>query len=599
VSLSPAPPLPVGERGNLPARLIPYAVFGLLLAISWNRWVEPYVDTGRELMVPWRIARGEGLYRDVQFPHGPLAPFLGAGIDLLVGRSLPARTLFAALIGLLHLEALGRLSRRLLPAWRAALATAIAVAAAAFLRPGGWLFPFSFDTALAVAALLWALEFSLRERSSGDAAAGAVLLVALLARLEMGLAGVVVLGLAALRAPRRLGRLAAAPLVVAAAAYGIVSLGIPFDRLVADGWLRLIDPPEAFRNVYRAYAGLDRIPLRLAELLLASLVLLLAGLLLAAGSLAAHRLSRRNPSAALAAAAAPIVLLAATAAIRFRPPATLAVTLSLFPPLLRPIPILIAVAAAVRLVVRLAGREPRGPLVGVPDAVLWMGALFGARLLLAAGYVGPYDAFFLPLPILLAAAGLFALADRMSTALGPALPRMLGAALTIFLLFRMASMADLYRRPGWSAVDTPAGSLVLPEPVAETTRRTLADLQRRFPGGGTLVGFPETGFFNYVLGWRNPSRIEQFFPGTLDAAGEELAAEALAARPPNAFLYANVLAVGEGARVFGQDYLQRLDAAVRSRSREVAVHGPGARPGAQIGDPGFFVEIREPSAARP
>jgi hypothetical protein len=137
--------------------------------------------------------------------------------------------------------------------------------------------------------------------------------------------------------------------------------------------------------------------------------------------------------------------------------------------------------------------------------------------------------------------------------------------------------------------------VVLPEPEAETTRRTLLDLQRRFPSGATLVGFPETGFFNYVLGWRNPGRIEQFFPGTLDASGERQAAAALEARPPDAILYANVLAVGEGARVFGEDYLRRLDAAVRSRSRTVAVHGPGARPGARIGDPGFFVEIRVPS----
>jgi hypothetical protein len=595
VSPPSVPPLPAGERESLAARLFPYAVFAALVAISWNRWVEPYVDTGRELMVPWRIAGGEVLYRDVQFPHGPLAPFLGAAIDWLAGRSLAARTVFAALIGIAHLEALGNLARRMLPAWRAALATAIAVGAAAFLRPGGWLFPFSFDTAIAVAALLWALVFSLGGRRSGDAAAAVCLFLALVARLEMGLAGIAVLGLATIREPRRLGRLAAAPLAAAAIAYGLVSAGIPFRLLVADGWLRLIDPPEAFRNVYRAYAGLDRVPLRLAELLLSCLVLVVFGSLLAAGSLLAQRLRPRHRSAAALAAALPVAILAAAAAVRLRPPERIAESLSLFPPLLRPIPVLLALGAALRLAARLRGREPGRLLARVPDAVLWMAALFGARLLLAAGYVGPYDAFFLPLPILLAAAGLFALADDLSAALGEALPRMTAASLAIFLIFRMAAAADLYRRPGWSPVATPAGTVVLPEPEAETTRRTLLDLQRRFPSGATLVGFPETGFFNYVLGWRNPGRIEQFFPGTLDASGERQAAAALEARPPDAILYANVLAVGEGARVFGEDYLRRLDAAVRSRSRTVAVHGPGARPGARIGDPGFFVEIRVPS----
>jgi hypothetical protein len=599
VSSPSALPLSAGERGNLPARALPYAVFAVLLALSWNRWIEPYVDTGRELMVPWRVAGGERLYRDVQFPHGPLAVYLGAAVDLLAGRSLAARTVLAALIGLLHLEGLARLSRRLLPAWRAGLATATAVAAAAFLRPGGWLFPFSFDTAAAVAALMWALEFSLRGRRSADAAAGACLAAALLARPEMGAAGVVVIGLGAMGEPRRLLRLTAAPAAGAAIGYGLVSAGIPLPVLVADGWLRLVDPPEAFRNVYRAYAGLDRLPLRAVELALSSLVLVLFACLAAAGSLVARRLGRRHGTAALVAAGLPIAVFAAAATVRLRPPEALGATLPLFPPLVRPIPVLLLGAAAWRLLVRLRRRQPRGPLESVPDTVLWMGALFGARLLLAAGYVGPYDAFFLSLPVVLAMAGSFGLADRLAAVLGPWLPRIVAASFSVFLLFRIASMADLYRRPGWTPAATPAGTLVLPEPVAETTRRALADLERRFPGGATLVGFPETGFFNYVLGWRNPGRIEQFFPGTLDEAGERRVIAAFENRPPDAVLYANVLAVGEGARVFGEDYLRRLDAAVRSDTRLAAVHGPGARPEARIGDPGFFVEIRVPAAPRP
>jgi hypothetical protein len=66
-------------------------------------------------------------------------------------------------------------------------------------------------------------------------------------------------------------------------------------------------------------------------------------------------------------------------------------------------------------------------------------------------------------------------------------------------------------------------------------------------------------------------------------------------RPPEATLYANVVAIGEGARVFGKDYLEKLDAAARSRTVPAAIYGPGAREGAMIGDPGFFVEIRVPA----
>jgi hypothetical protein len=546
-------------------------------------------------MVPWRVAQGERLYADVEFHHGPLAPYVAAAADRLFGRSLPARTALAGGIALLHLAALARLSRRMLAPWRAALATSIAVASALFLRPGGWLFPFSFDAAIAIAAITWALELSARGEKGPDGLAGACLAAALLARLEIGLVAVAVLAFAARAQPRRILRLALWPLLASTAGYAVASVGIPFPRLEAEGWLRLLDPPEAFRNVYRAYAGLDRAGLRSAELLLSALLLLLAAAVLGTASLVASRLRSRGIQIAVETMA--VAVLAVAAAVRLRPPAALAETAELLPPLVRAVPLIVVAAALARLAVRLAGRAPRGSFADVPDAVLWIGALFAARLLLAAGYVGPYDAFFLPLPLTVAVAALFGISDRAAEALGAALPRLTAAAVVLFLLFRVAAMADFYRRPGWTRVETAAGPLVLPEPVAETTRLALADLTARFSANSTVAGYPEAGFFNYVLGRRNPFPHEQYFPGHLDAAGQDQAAAAFAARPPDAALYANVLAVGEGARSFGKDYLEKLDVTIRSRTRPVAVYGPGAREGARIGDPGFFVEIRVPAAA--
>ncbi len=573
---------------------MPFAVFALLALVSWNRWLEPFIDSGRELMVPWRVSRGERLYAQVEFHHGPLAPWVGAALDRAFGPSLPARTAFAAALALSFVAGLSALTRRFLAPWRAGLAVSVAVAAAMFLRPGGWLFPFSFDAAIAVAATTWSLALSGRGTRAGDAFAGAALALALLSRLEIGLAALVVIALAALAAPRRWGRLAAWPLAAAGAGHLAASLGIPFRTLVSDGWLRLLDPPEAFRNVYRAYAGLDQVGLRAAEWLLAATVLLLMAALLVLASLAASRL--RSPSARLAVASAALGALALTAAVRMRPPARLAAHVLLFPPLVRVVPLCVALAALGRLAVRLAGRPPRGVLAPVPDAVLGVAALFGARLLLAAGYAGPYNAYFLPLPLVVAAAAIFGAADRGSPRLGPVLPRLAGAALVLFVVVRIADALDRNRGRGWAGVRTPAGAVVLPEPVAETTRATLEDLEERLGPRATLAGFPEAGFFNYVLGRRNPFPHEQYFPGHLDAAAEARFAAELAAHPPDALLYANVLAVGEGARAFGEDYLVGLDAAVRARTRVAAIYGPGARDEARIGDPGFFVEVRVPVA---
>jgi hypothetical protein len=569
-------------------------VFGLLALVSWNRWIEPYVDSGRELMVPWRIAHGERLYADVHFHHGPLGPFAAAAVDAAFGRSLAARVALAAAVALLNLAALVALARRTLTPARAALAVSASVAAAYFLRPGGWMFPFSLDTAIAVAALTWCVELLLRRR---DAAAGLCLLAALLSRPEIGAAGAAVLAFSARREPRRLRLLSALPLAAAGLGYAAVSLGVPRARLVADGWLRLLDPPQAFRNVYRAYAGLDRPALRLAELALAAVVLAIVFAMLALASSIAARLAARAPAAARIVELAAVVLVAAAAAYRLSPAPAAAERLDLIPPLVRVVPAVVLAAALRRAALSLTRRGRDGAGDSVPDAVVWMSALFAVRLLLAAGYVGPYDSFFLPLPMLVAAGGGFALADRLAPRLGPALPRLAAAALAVFALFRAARIWEQYRVRPWEIVATPAGSLALPSPLAGATAEALADLERRVPPSGSLTGFPEAGFYNYALGRRNPLRLEQFFPGHLDASAESETAAALERHPPDALLRANVLAVGEGSRAFGLDYLRQLDAAASARFERAAIYGPGARPDARVGDPGFFVEVLVPRGA--
>ncbi|MGH9367998.1 MAG: hypothetical protein ACRD3M_10035 [Thermoanaerobaculia bacterium] len=574
---------------------MPYAVFLLLALLSWSRWIEPYVDGGRELSTPWRLSRGEALYRGVRFYHGPLAPYLAAAIDRAAGPSLPARIAFAAAIAAAGLEALRRLAMRLLSPGRAALVTALIVTACFFQRPGGChLFPFSFDTALAAASVAWALAAaSGRQSAGGDRVAAACLLAALLSRPEMGLAAIAALALERKR-PERLVVPAILPLAAAALLYAVLSIGTPLPTLRREGWLALAGPPETFRHIYASYAGFDRPALRLTELALSAVVLLLFACVLAAASALSAR-TRRGSALFEAAAAA---ILAAVAAVCLDPPASLAATLALFPPLVRVVPPLLVLGAAVRLARRLAGRPPGRLLECVPDALLYVSALFGARVLLAAGYVGPYSAFLLPLPLLVAAVWLYRLAERAAPALGARLAHLASAALVVFLLFRAGDLARIFRHAGWTRVETPAGSLLLTEPVASVTRDSLQDLAARMPAGGTLTGFPEGGFFNYVLRLSNPLPQDQFFPGHLDEAAEADAIERLSRRPPDAILHANVLAVGHRAVRFGRDYLVDLDRLVRENFEVAASYGPGAGPEARIGDPQFFVEIRVPRAAR-
>lgn len=62
------------------------AVF--FLALSWRKWPDALIDFGRELYLPWRLAEGAVLYRDVDDFYGPLSQYLNAGLFKVLGPGL-------------------------------------------------------------------------------------------------------------------------------------------------------------------------------------------------------------------------------------------------------------------------------------------------------------------------------------------------------------------------------------------------------------------------------------------------------------------------------------------------------------------------------
>ena len=58
---------------------------GYFLGLSWRRWPDPVVDFGRELYIPWQLAQGAVLYRDVDDFYGPLSQYLNSGLFAIFG----------------------------------------------------------------------------------------------------------------------------------------------------------------------------------------------------------------------------------------------------------------------------------------------------------------------------------------------------------------------------------------------------------------------------------------------------------------------------------------------------------------------------------
>ena len=48
-------------------------VVGVTLAmVSWQKWQDLIVDFGQQVYVPWQLAEGQILYRDIFYIYGPL-----------------------------------------------------------------------------------------------------------------------------------------------------------------------------------------------------------------------------------------------------------------------------------------------------------------------------------------------------------------------------------------------------------------------------------------------------------------------------------------------------------------------------------------------
>jgi hypothetical protein len=175
---------------------------------SWQRWANPIVDCGREMYVPWRIAEGDVLYRDLFFVYGPFVPYWHAALFRLFGPHLDVLYACGLAVGWAHVLVVFALGRRITSAGLAALAAAL-VAVEFVFHPSvdNLVFPYSFNASYASLANLvaaWCLLTSDECRRRGAVVAAALAVaVSCLSRQEFGIAGVTFFAAYTLTALRR------------------------------------------------------------------------------------------------------------------------------------------------------------------------------------------------------------------------------------------------------------------------------------------------------------------------------------------------------------------------------------------------------------
>lgn len=521
----------------------------MLLAATWDRWIVPFQDSGREVMTAARLLDGEVLYRDVVWRYGPLPPYLDALALGLLGRSLGSLVALRIGVALLGVEALRRLARRLAEDDEAAAAGAsLAVAACAFLPWGGsWPFPYSGAALEGTVATWWAVELALSAASpAGSALAAVAAGIAATGKVEHLLPALAAPFLALLLRRGRGEALRALGLSTALAGTlwltPVALLGV--ETMRRRGFLLALEVPAEWRVTYGK--------------------VLLGGLHLSegAGQVALAFL----PSAALLT----LFLWVARRTWAERPGALALLlgagfALGLVPEneALRLFPALGAVAGVAGLLG--AARSASLPPSGASAALAAVGlALLPAvaRQPISLRPEVPYGAVSGPLAVLTAIVFLARRRPRPAAALA--------AGLVVAQV--AVRSAEAHEAPRVT-VSLPRGTLCLLEDEAALLAGLVDRLSRDTPAGSSVAGFPEGGLVLFLADRRSPFPDDQFHPGAQDERALSEMVAALDVRRPAAAFLLNRTHPEFRSGVFGLDYARSFWTELERRYVRVATLG--------------------------
>lgn len=136
------------------------AVAAIAFAQSYARWLDPIIDTGRDLYIPEQLANGAKLYRDIRYQYPPLAPYLLSLITGVIGHSLASYMAIGIAQSAVIVATLWMALRRaagVVPAFAATLSFAALSFCGASTWGANFLFPYSYGATIGMALLCVAL----------------------------------------------------------------------------------------------------------------------------------------------------------------------------------------------------------------------------------------------------------------------------------------------------------------------------------------------------------------------------------------------------------------------------------------------------------
>lgn len=572
-----------------------------MLFASWQRWVSPLIDSGREMDLPLRLLQGEMLYRDVHYLYPPLSPYFNAQIYRLFGVHLNVSHANGLVCAALIVLICYRIARRILSPAEAALATIAIIVWCIFKPAGNLISPYAFAALhgmiLVLATLIFTLRYSENRRRGTLIATGVLIGLAAITKQEFALAGVATVIAAVIYLHRNSVRqialnvlCAAIPaMVIAAPVYAYLFHRVGWHTLIEDCHLFYthLPPPLVFYNAQRT--GLDHPLSSLAQMLGAIAVsLAVASAIVWLSVFGIRRKSERELCqifrwAGFVFVAASLCVFSIKTATHGRWDGSP----------LRALPFLLVVLAVIKW--------RRGQVDAQKTCSIFIISIYSlailARVALRVPSGGAFGGFFLPTSLILVVYLLIhalpnAIKKWSESQLAATYAKRSGQVILVTLIVVTSVVfAIRFRRNFTFEVSTSRGSFYTTPAVGEAMKQAIDFIESHTSRDDAIVVVPEGSDLTFLSDRRMPLRHTIMTPGLMSARDELRAIDQLKQLPVRYVLLVNRPTREFGAETFGRDYYQALGKWIDEHYRLVKVCGINEDPTLEIGSPTFFIKI--------
>jgi hypothetical protein len=583
----------------LHAAIILCILMAMMTAVSWQMWLNPAIDSGREMNTPQRLLDGELLYSQVYYLHGPVAPYVNAGLYALFGRHLNS-LYWAGIFGsLLLVLSVFHLGCRFMPPFQAMLAGGAVLALCIFKETGNTIFPYSYavlyGTLSGTFALIALVRYCRTNRHGSLFPAGILSGLAFCCKTEFGIAVIASLLAVIITTPRerrlRVCRRLLPGFMIFPILFGVfLFVRIPLKSFFIDTYVFPGSIPDALAYFYRMKLGFDNPGRTVLELINALAVLLGCAGLFSIGSI---RFSRSPLQTGNMEFARPVNRLRVLTAV----------CLGLIPALylvfgsqwdmnpFRALPVLF-LGLIVHCILSLNGRRERDPSARALLVVSVYALAVLIRIITRVPAGGGYGAGLLPVPLMLFF--YMAVNDLSVFRVPPAAKRFRRLAVSIFLTTTLAVASGVivhrYWNRSYSTVHTPRGDFSVKPSIGSSMSQALEYIARNSKPGEYILSLPEGGSLNFLADRPSPLRNEILTPGFLDRLTELDTIRTLEEKKVRLIFLFNRPTSEFGAKIFGKDYYRTLMGWIESGFELDAVFGDGVTSEDEIGSGPFFIK---------